>query len=104
MRYCPKCRKSHSGTCKKGKVFNIAQIRRDKLLPNKKKMVAEMQRNRCIACKRITLKGEVNHKNPLYFGGNNDFSNLEYLCLECHRKVTAREREKFKIYNKNKHI
>jgi 5-methylcytosine-specific restriction protein A len=47
----------------------------------------------CRACGRVTDKreGEVDHRTPLALGGSDDPSNLQWLCIECHRLKTQRE-------------
>ena len=37
---------------------------------------------------------EVDHINPLYKGGTNDFNNLQALCRNCHGKKTIDDRLK----------
>jgi 5-methylcytosine-specific restriction endonuclease McrA len=34
---------------------------------------------------------EVDHKQPLWAGGNNDIENLWLLCIDCHKRKTAAE-------------
>lgn len=47
----------------------------------------------CRSCGRVTDKreGEVDHRTPLAQGGSDDASNLQWLCIECHKLKTARE-------------
>jgi 5-methylcytosine-specific restriction protein A len=47
----------------------------------------------CRACGRVTDKreGEVDHRTPLALGGSDHVSNLQWLCIECHRQKTQRE-------------
>lgn len=47
----------------------------------------------CRACGRVTDKceGEVDHRTPLAQGGSDEPSNLQWLCIECHKLKTARE-------------
>lgn len=47
----------------------------------------------CRACGRATDKreGEVDHRTPLGEGGSDADSNLQWLCIECHRLKTQRE-------------
>ena len=49
----------------------------------------------CPACEargRITAGRELDHRLPLFMGGTNDDSNLDLLCVPCHRAKTLRER------------
>jgi hypothetical protein len=34
---------------------------------------------------------EVDHREPLWAGGNNDVENLWLLCIDCHKRKTATE-------------
>lgn len=43
----------------------------------------------CHAAGRVALAKELDHIVPLFKGGTNDESNLQGLCVECHRKKTA---------------
>lgn len=47
----------------------------------------------CQACERVTLHedGEVDHIVPLSRGGNDDDSNLRWLCVPCHDSKTRAE-------------
>lgn len=58
----------------------------------KKKYVASLQNWKCKHCKtQLSAWFEVDHKTRLDDGGNNEVSNLEALCRECHGKKTAME-------------
>lgn len=48
----------------------------------------------CRACGRVTDKGEgeVDHRIPLALGGSEEWSNLQWLCHECHQKKTQQEK------------
>jgi 5-methylcytosine-specific restriction protein A len=46
----------------------------------------------CRACKRVDLRGVVDHVKPLEQGGSNDDDNLQYLCNPCHVDKTNRDR------------
>jgi hypothetical protein len=37
----------------------------------------------------VTIGVEMDHIEPLFKGGSNDDSNLQMLCVECHRQKTA---------------
>jgi 5-methylcytosine-specific restriction protein A len=47
----------------------------------------------CQICHRVTDRGEgeVDHRIPLALGGGDELSNLQWLCIECHRAKTERE-------------
>nr|WP_281362426.1 HNH endonuclease [Pararobbsia alpina] len=46
----------------------------------------------CQHCKRATRIGEVDHITALENGGSNDDSNLQLLCIPCHKLKTAKDR------------
>lgn len=46
----------------------------------------------CCTCKRAVRIGEVDHIISLEAGGNNEDSNMQLLCVECHRVKTATDR------------
>lgn len=63
-----------------------------------RRLILENQCNKCVApredCKLESLSGQpydIDHKIPLQFGGNNDSSNLQALCVSCHREKTNYE-------------
>jgi 5-methylcytosine-specific restriction protein A len=37
-------------------------------------------------------EGQVDHRIPLAEGGTDDASNLQWLCVDCHRQKTEREK------------
>ena len=46
----------------------------------------------CYVCGRVTLEGDVDHKQPLSQGGTDDDGNLGYICREpCHREKSIRD-------------
>ena len=48
----------------------------------------------CVACEAagaVTLAQQVDHIVPLYKGGTNDDSNMQGLCVECHKVKTAKD-------------
>jgi hypothetical protein len=54
-----------------------------------KKIVASNQQWKCLHCNSILdYTYEIDHKIPLYKGGNNDINNLQALCRNCHGKKT----------------
>jgi len=56
----------------------------------KKKYVAAKQGWKCSQCgTQLSAWFEVDHKRPLYDGGNNTVDNLRALCRECHGEITA---------------
>jgi hypothetical protein len=60
-----------------------------------KKCVAYIQKYLCAICNvLLPPEYEVDHKIPLFKGGSNDFSNLQALCPNCHRRKTMHEKEK----------
>jgi 5-methylcytosine-specific restriction protein A len=60
-----------------------------------KKCVASDQRWKCKMCQEmLTETYEIDHKIPLFKGGNNMKSNLQALCPNCHAKKSREEQEK----------
>jgi len=45
----------------------------------------------CYASGKVRLGMELDHIVPLWAGGSNEVSNLQWLCVPCHRDKTARE-------------
>ena len=59
----------------------------------KKKYVAASQQWKCNDCKNILdATYEIDHKIPLYKGGNNEIENLAALCRNCHGKKTLKDK------------
>tara|TARA_Y200000002_G_scaffold370292_1_gene365589 strand:- start:463 stop:1068 length:606 start_codon:yes stop_codon:yes gene_type:complete len=60
---------------------------------SKKKYIASNQKWRCAHCNNLLDNTyEVDHIIALYKGGNNDLSNLEALCRNCHGVKTFKEK------------
>jgi hypothetical protein len=58
-----------------------------------KKYIASNQEWRCNYCKKILdASYEIDHIIPLYKNGNNNISNLQALCRNCHGKKTIIDR------------
>lgn len=47
----------------------------------------------CVDCKRVTIKGEVDHEIPLHLGGAESDENRKWRCPECHAKKSEREEQ-----------
>jgi 5-methylcytosine-specific restriction protein A len=50
----------------------------------------------CVSCERkgdIREAAEVDHIIPLHLGGRDDESNLQGLCIDCHKEKTSTEAE-----------
>jgi 5-methylcytosine-specific restriction enzyme A len=48
----------------------------------------------CAMCKKLTIYPEgfeLDHKLPIFKGGDDSDTNLQILCHECHRKKTAED-------------
>ena len=55
----------------------------------KKKYVAAQQDWKCMKCnQQLKATFEVDHRIDLQYGGTNHISNLEALCVECHKDKT----------------
>lgn len=60
---------------------------------SKKKYIASNQKWKCAHCNNLLDNTyEVDHIIALYKGGNNDLSNLEALCRNCHGVKTFKEK------------
>ena len=60
---------------------------------SKKKYIASNQKWKCKNCNNLLDSTyEIDHKIPLYKGGNNEIENLEALCRNCHGKKTLNDR------------
>ena len=61
----------------------------------KKYFVKKLHNFRCNHCneKKSSEELEIDHIFPVAMGGNNDYSNLQPLCIECHIKKTKGEWE-----------
>ena len=55
--------------------------------------IAWQQDWRCNECKqKLHWTFEVDHLVPLFDGGSNDYTNLQALCVKCHKTKSMRER------------
>lgn len=60
---------------------------------SKKKYIASNQEWNCGNCgNKLTYTFEIDHKIPLYSGGDNSVSNLIALCRECHGQKTIKDK------------
>lgn len=60
---------------------------------SKKKFVAASQQWKCNDCNNLLdATYEIDHKIPLYKGGNNEINNLSALCRNCHGKKTLKDK------------
>lgn len=76
-------------------IFSMRVSRRS-VSETKKKRVAAEQAWRCAGCaSTLSHVFEVDHKTPLFAGGDNSERNLQALCRECHGKKTVGDREAF---------
>ena len=72
-----------------GKFNNIKR----NLSESKKKYVAASQKWKCNNCDNmLDATYEVDHKKPLYKGGNNEINNLQALCRNCHGNKTLQDK------------
>ena len=63
------------------------------LSESKKKYVAASQKWKCNNCNNmLEATYEVDHKLPLYKGGNNEINNLQALCRNCHGNKTLQDK------------
>ena len=77
-------------------IFDM-RITRRSVSETKKKRVAAEQAWRCAGCDNtLSHVFEVDHKTPLFAGGDNSEANLQALCRECHGKKTLADREAFR--------
>ena len=71
------------------KKYTSNKVLRSRLNETKKKVVASSQQWSCKHCKQILdASYEIDHIIPLYKGGNNDLTNLQALCRNCHGQKT----------------
>ncbi len=47
----------------------------------------------CLAIGRITAAREVDHMNAKAKGGSDDMDNLQAICVSCHRRKTAGDKQ-----------
>ncbi len=77
-------------------IFNLRVSRRSVSETTKKRVAAE-QTWRCNGCAQtLSHVFEVDHRTPLFAGGDNSEANLQALCRECHGKKTLADREAFR--------
>jgi hypothetical protein len=80
---------------KKNDLVEVDVKRNRKVSDSLKKYVAANQKWKCNMCNNLLdATYEVDHINPLYKGGTNDFNNLQALCRNCHGKKTIDDRLK----------
>lgn len=75
-----------------GGMEQVERLRGWKLQQQRKRLHAE--RPLCVMCDergRTQLGEELDHIVPVFRGGSNDDSNLQWLCTECHREKTAQD-------------
>jgi 5-methylcytosine-specific restriction endonuclease McrA len=69
--------------------------RRQPLKPKRssglRKIVRERSQGICAKCGRYDAKGESDHIQPLWCGGADTLSNLQWLCRRCHLGKTVGE-------------
>lgn len=77
--------------------YNQYQKKRDRAEKRKQhfRILDMKEKSPCARC-GATGSVELHHMIPLFLGGSNDDANLIWLCKECHKDVTAYQREKFK--------
>jgi 5-methylcytosine-specific restriction endonuclease McrA len=70
------------------------KYKRNKINQNMRIKIAASQTWKCNHCKMFFNEGgwDINHIIRVSLGGNNELSNLEALCKNCHGVVTANER------------
>ena len=77
-------------------IFGLVCSRRFVSEPKKKK-VAAGQAWRCAGCEEtLSHVFEVDHKTPLFAGGDNSELNLQAMYRECHGKKSVSDREAFR--------
>jgi 5-methylcytosine-specific restriction endonuclease McrA len=75
-------------------VSTIQRIRGRALDTIRKRIMARDEYT-CQMCGRVTRYGEVDHIVPLHLGGPAESdSNLQYLCVPCHREKSSMEGER----------
>lgn len=62
----------------------------DSAIPARVKLrVYHKAKGLCAACRLHWLSGQYDHAIPLILGGGNRESNLQFLCVPCHKAKTA---------------
>ena len=75
------------------KKYTSNKVLRSRLNETKKKVVASSQQWSCKNCKQLLdASYEIDHIIPLYKGGNNDLTNLQALCRNCHGQKTIHDK------------
>ena len=75
------------------KKYTSNKVLRSRLNETKKKVVASSQQWSCKNCKQLLdASYEIDHIIPLYKGGNNDLTNLQALCRNCHGQKTINDK------------
>lgn len=102
-RWCPKCRKAHSGPCPKVKTWKRTTKTEGKTTTErgygaawrrKRKLVIQRDDGLCQPCLRVGIIKSfdaVDHKVPLSQGGSDDENNLQCICNDCHKVKTQSE-------------
>ena len=81
----------------KTKIKSINNNNKRKVTELTKKTIASNQQWKCNICNNILdASYEIDHIIPLYKGGNNDISNLQALCRNCHGTKTINDSLSFK--------
>jgi 5-methylcytosine-specific restriction protein A len=79
-----------------GERGSTAHLRlRGRALQRRNTRIASRDFYTCQTCRRVTDRageGQVDHRIPLAEGGTDDASNLQWLCVDCHRQKTEREK------------
>lgn len=79
-----------------GRVGTTAQRRlRGRALQARNARIATRDFYTCKICGRVADRvgeGQVDHRVPLAQGGTEDDANLQWLCVDCHRAKTNREK------------
>jgi len=79
-------------------IYNIYQgnnfvNKKRRVSESTKKYIASMQKWICNNCsKLLDASYEIDHKIPLYKGGNNNIKNLQALCRNCHGMKTINDK------------
>ena len=77
----------------KKSIYNNNKALRSRLNETKKKVVASSQQWSCKRCNQLLdASYEIDHIIPLYKGGNNELTNLQALCRNCHGQKTIHDK------------
>ena len=69
------------------------KVKKRKVGETTKKVVAANQKWHCNMCQNmLDASYEVDHRVPLYKGGDNSINNLQALCRNCHGKKTISDK------------